>query len=359
MIFLKQSTASQSVLLGPFIDDTDGATAETALTIANTDIRLSANGGNMAAKNSGGGTHDEAGWYTITLDATDTATVGSLQVSVDVAGALPVFAEFHVLEEAIYDALFAASAAGFDSNGRVDVGSWLGTAVTTSATSAKPEVDVNSISDDATAADNLEATYDGTGYANGNAPATQTQVTGLNDPTAATIADAVLDEALSGHTTAGTLGKAVSDIEADTDELQGDDVPGLIAGLNDPTAATIADAVLDEALSGHATAGTLGKAVTDIEADTNELQGDDVPGLIATLNDISVSDVLTTQMTEAYAADGTAPTLTQALMIIQQTLTEFAIAGTTLTAKKLDGSTTAATFTLDDATNPTSITRTT
>ena len=111
-------------------------------------------------------------------------------------------------------------------------------------------------------------------------------------PTAAAIADAVCDEALSGHTTAGTLGKAVADIEtdatailADTNELQTDDVPGLIAGLNDPTAATIADAVLDEALSGHTTAGTLGKAVSDIEtdatailADTNELQVDWVNG---------------------------------------------------------------------------------
>ncbi len=43
-----------------------------------------------------------------------------------------------------------------DANSRIDVGKWLGTAVTTSSTSTKPEVDVNSISDDATAANNLE-----------------------------------------------------------------------------------------------------------------------------------------------------------------------------------------------------------
>lgn len=110
-MYLKQSTASQSVLIGPFVDSTDGVTAETGLTIANTDIRLSANGGNMAAKTSGGGTHDEAGWYTITLDATDTATVGRLQLSVAVAGALPVWAEFQVLEENVYDAWLGASAA--------------------------------------------------------------------------------------------------------------------------------------------------------------------------------------------------------------------------------------------------------
>lgn len=130
MLFLKQSTASQTVLIGPFVDDTDGATAETGLTIANTDIRLSKNGGNLGAKNSGGGTHDEAGWYQITLDATDSDTVGKLQLHVKVAGALMVHHEFMVLEEAIYDALIGASAAGFDANGRVDVGSVLGTAQT-------------------------------------------------------------------------------------------------------------------------------------------------------------------------------------------------------------------------------------
>lgn len=76
-------------------------------------------------------------------------------------------------------------------------------------------------------------------------------------------------------------------------------------------------------------------------------------------NYITVSDILTTQMTEAYAADGVAPTLTQALMLIQQALTENENAGVTQTIKKLDGSTTAATLTLNDATNPTGLTRTT
>lgn len=125
MNFLRQSTASQAKKLGPFVDDTDGATPETGLTIANTDIRLSADGGNMFAKTSGGGTHDEAGWYTVTYDATDTATVGSLQVTCKVAGALTVLAEYQVLEEAVYDKLFAAAATGVDADwtngGRLDL----------------------------------------------------------------------------------------------------------------------------------------------------------------------------------------------------------------------------------------------
>ena len=72
-----------------------------------------------------------------------------------------------------------------------------------------------------------------------------------------------------------------------------------------------------------------------------------------------VSAVLTTAMTESYNTDGAAPTLTQALCVIMQTLTEASTSGTTMTVKKLDGSTTALTITLNDASTPTSITRAT
>jgi hypothetical protein len=64
-------------------------------------------------------------------------------------------------------------------------------------------------------------------------------------------------------------------------------------------------------------------------------------------------------LTEGYAADGAAPTLNQMLYQIWAFLAEKNISGTTLTAKKLDGSTTAMTFTLDSAVAPTSITRAT
>lgn len=112
MLYLRQSTASQSVVIGPFVDSADGNTAETGLTIDAADIRLSKNGANIVGKNSGGGTHDELGYYTITLDATDTNTVGRLQLMVHESGALPVYHEFWVLEEAVFDAMFAASAVG-------------------------------------------------------------------------------------------------------------------------------------------------------------------------------------------------------------------------------------------------------
>ncbi len=70
-----------------------------------------------------------------------------------------------------------------------------------------------------------------------------------------------------------------------------------------------------------------------------------------------VTALLTTQMTEAYATDGSAPTLAQGIHMLIARLFEESVAGTTMTCKKLDGSTTAMTFTLNDAVSPTSLTR--
>jgi hypothetical protein len=106
--YLKQSTASQVRLIGPYVDDTDGKTPETALTIANTDLKLSKNGAATANKNSGGGTHIEQGMYAITFNATDTDTVGTLDCISLVSGARLVTKSWIVLEEQVYDAMFGA-----------------------------------------------------------------------------------------------------------------------------------------------------------------------------------------------------------------------------------------------------------
>jgi hypothetical protein len=109
---LKQSTASQDIVIGAFVDDTDFKTAETGLTIANTDIKLMKDGAASVDKNSGGGTHRINGFYSITLDATDTGTVGQLMISVKVAGALPVWLECQVIEETVYDLVYLPAATG-------------------------------------------------------------------------------------------------------------------------------------------------------------------------------------------------------------------------------------------------------
>jgi hypothetical protein len=117
MQYLRQSTASQEVLIGPFLDDTDGKTAETGLTIANTDIKIWKTGGTTeASKNSGGGTHIAAGRYYAVLDATDTDTIGPLEINVAVSGALPVKLRCCVLDEAVYDAMFGTVALATATN---------------------------------------------------------------------------------------------------------------------------------------------------------------------------------------------------------------------------------------------------
>lgn len=87
-------------------------------------------------------------------------------------------------------------------------------------------------------------------------------------PTAAENADAVWDEAIAGHGTAGSTGEALSN-----------------AGSG-ASAADIADAVWDEALSGHTTAGSAGKALADIETDVTAILEDTGTTLPASLTTI-------------------------------------------------------------------------
>lgn len=129
MPFLRQSTIQQ-IRFGPFLDFSDGVTEEVALTITQALRRISKDGGDFAQSGeSGNSTHDEDGWYFDDLTAADTDTVGELILAVaDPATHLPVWMRWWVIEEDIYDAIFGAAAAGFNTDGRVDLGLWLGVA---------------------------------------------------------------------------------------------------------------------------------------------------------------------------------------------------------------------------------------
>ncbi len=109
MRWLKQST-SADVPIGPFVDQTDGFTAETALTITQPDIRLKKNGGAWAQKNAAQTlSHEENGYYEVTLDATDTNTLGLLRLAVNESGALPVWEDFLVVPANVYDSLVSGT----------------------------------------------------------------------------------------------------------------------------------------------------------------------------------------------------------------------------------------------------------
>jgi hypothetical protein len=116
--YLRQSTASV-IPFGPFVDKTDGVTLEvgagiiTSIDHATTGIFLSKNGGAGAIRhqNVTASTLDAYGMFLVTLDTTDTNTIGRIRVMMaEAATFLPVYDDFVVLDEAVYDVLFGTTA---------------------------------------------------------------------------------------------------------------------------------------------------------------------------------------------------------------------------------------------------------
>jgi hypothetical protein len=105
--YLRQST-SVDLPIGPFLDATDGVTAETGLTITQPDVRLKKNAAAWAQKAAAQTlSHEENGYYEVTLDATDSNTLGHLRLAVNESGAAPVWEDFEVITAAVWDALFS------------------------------------------------------------------------------------------------------------------------------------------------------------------------------------------------------------------------------------------------------------
>lgn len=187
MMHLKQST-SVDVPVGPFLDETDGKTAETALTITQPDVRLKKNGGAWAQKAAAQTlTHEEAGWYEVTLDATDTNTIGHLMVAIHESGALPVWREFEVLAANVYDSLYGAATDKLD----VNVEEWNTTAVPAEHTAGYPIVTIK----DGTGTGEIDTTSGGVLVAALAASAITATSIAADAITAAKIADNAIDTA--------------------------------------------------------------------------------------------------------------------------------------------------------------------
>lgn len=108
-IWLKQATAVD-VGIGAFVDNVDGFTPASGLSITQPDIRLKKNGGNWGQKNAAQTlSHEENGWYELSLDTTDTNTLGALLVAVNESGARPVSREFEVVPANVWDSYFSSS----------------------------------------------------------------------------------------------------------------------------------------------------------------------------------------------------------------------------------------------------------
>src|SRR3990172_7508217 len=146
-MWLKQST-SVVISFGPFVDKTDGVTLEvglvSALDHASTGIFLSKNGGALTIRNATvtASTYDAYGNYRVTLNTTDTGTLGTLRVQFsEAATCLPVWQDFMVVPANVYDSIIGGS-----DNLQVDTIQWLGTACATPTTNGVPEVDVTHVS---------------------------------------------------------------------------------------------------------------------------------------------------------------------------------------------------------------------
>lgn len=271
-------------------------------------------------------------------------------------------------------------------------------------------------------------------------------------PTAGAIADAVWDEATSGHTTSGTFGEQVkTDIDAilvDTAEIgaagdgltalasaanlstltgyvdtevaaikaKTDNLPASPAATGDiPAASAIADAVWDEAISGHSAGGSTGEALsaaggagnpwitalpgsytsgqagyilgtfldatvssratiagmaigtgggvagqttlTGVSTQITTLSGkvDTIDGIVDDILADTGTDGVKLDLTQAVPTSNTAQTVGDTLNAARaQGFGKWVKSGTTLTLYANDGTTTVKSFTLDDADEPTS-----
>lgn len=102
--------------------------------------------------------------------------------------------------------------------------------------------------------------------------------------------------------------------------------------------------------------GNVGGSVASVVGAVGSVTGS-IGSLGATAKTDVSTAVLTTQMTESYAALHAVPTLAQGILELRAFIVENSVVGTTVTAKKVDGSTTAETATINSSTAPTSITR--
>jgi hypothetical protein len=129
-----------------------------------------------------------------------------------------------------------------------------------------------------------------------------------------------------------------------------------VTGFNDLSAAQV-NTEADTALSDY-DPPTHAELVSEINSVQSDIAG--LNNLSAAQVNAEVVDVMRTDtLPDSYAADGAQPTIAQALLAIHQFLSEKEVSGTTVTVNKPDGTTAIMTFTLDDATTPTSITRST
>ncbi len=297
---LKQSSTAKPLTFF-MTDSSDHISGKTGLSPT---VKIGKNGGAGAAPSGAVSEIDSTnlpGWYKVAGNATDSNTLGPLQLHATAFGADPCDKEFCVVAFDPDD----AAALGLS---RVDVAVSTRLAPTTPGrtlgVSAGGQVgpDWANVGNPTTSV-NLSGTTVGTA----------TTLTTNNDKTgyrlSATGVDDVWDEVQSGHTTAGTFGKYLDAA-----------VSGVSTG--GVSAADIADAVWDELTSGHVTASTFGLLMQtiagyiDTEVAAIKAKTDNLPASPAGVSDIPSANTIADAMLDRSGAIETSITPRQALRLI-------------------------------------------
>ena len=144
MVITREKNEATTVYF-PLWDYSDGRAMKVDATFAAGDVTIMIDGG--APANSTNLPVDEGEFYSLVLTAGETN-----------GATICIKVKDQTVPAVWYDAAII-----LETDPEVNVRKWNGTAVTTSATTQKPEVSAFDISDDSTAANNLEAVLDGTG----------------------------------------------------------------------------------------------------------------------------------------------------------------------------------------------------
>lgn len=121
-MFIRQNDTGQ-IGVGPAVSVSDGYTIVTSLDISTADSARARLGDDSTVDISGytwAAITGMDGYYNLTLQTGITDTVGPLDILIeDVSLCLPIAMRFYVVEETVYDALYAGGAAGFSATSTI------------------------------------------------------------------------------------------------------------------------------------------------------------------------------------------------------------------------------------------------
>lgn len=228
------------------VDSADHITGKTGLTVT---VTIRKPGGSFASP-SGAVSEIANGWYRVAANATDNNTTGALLLHATATGADPTDAAYQVVA---HDNVSTATPS-------------VGTATSVSGAvgSVTGNVGGNVVGSVASVTNDVGITQAGADKVWGTTTRALTDKIGFALSAAGNLA--IWDVATSLLTTVGSIGKRIVDF------LTGDAFARLGAPVGASISADIAGVpgeVADEALAGHTTAGTLGKAISDIDAHTD------------------------------------------------------------------------------------------